>query len=321
MPSENCTSRQHRPAGYDIFAVLLLVTTFSCIANSVEGFSSAKTSPRNLPLTIHPYTRTKSTYVSCKHAFSKPSGYLPRSNWSSKLTSTALKLSTDNHLTPAPSSSSSKTRATAVYALMLCNLAVFVMDKVFGWRFVARQLYFFHHRWKWWQPLTTCFCHADRFHLGNNLFLLLLFGRSVEDDQGWGGLLLSYVFCGVFASLVSLFLMSANTISIGASGAVFGLFAVSTLAKLSWRDFDWRKLVEVAVLGEFVFRQLANEVSTAAGGGRAGINHVAHLSGAAAGAILVFGMKATVATFDPNVNKKKNKKKNSKGKDDSSLLK
>ena len=209
-----------------------------------------------------------------------------------------------------PKSNVSDKKATAVFALMLCNLAVFLLDKVFRYRVIARQLYLFHYRWKWWQPLTSCFCHVDRSHLSNNLFLLLLFGRSVEDDLGWGGLLLSYVFCGVVSSLVSISLLPKNAVSIGASGAVFGLFTVSTLAKLSWKDLDWRKVVEVSVLGEFVFRQITSEISTAAGGGMSGINHVAHLSGAAAGAILVYGMRTTVARFDRAEEAKRLKKDN-----------
>lgn len=200
-----------------------------------------------------------------------------------------------------PSFSPRTTRATAVYALMVCQLAVFLADHVFRVPLIRRHLYLFHHRsWKWWQPLTTCFCHADRTHLGNNLFLLLLFGRSVEDDLGPSGLLWSFAFTGVVASYASLLLLPSATVSIGASGAVFGLFAVSTLTKLSWRQllFDWRKLVEVAVLGEFVFRQVPSEVSIAARGGRAGVNHIAHLSGAAAGVGMVLGMRSVVARYE-----------------------
>lgn len=191
------------------------------------------------------------------------------------------------------------TRATAVYALILLNLAVFLADHVGHYPVIRRNLYLFHHRWKWWQPLTACFCHADRNHLSNNMFLLLLFGRSVEDDLGRNGLLWSYAFCGSMASLASLFLLPSATVSIGASGAVFGLFAVSTLTKLSWKQvLDWRKLVEVAVLGDFVFRQMTSEVSIAARGGRAGVNHVAHLAGALAGTVMVMGMRSVVARYE-----------------------
>lgn len=194
---------------------------------------------------------------------------------------------------------SNKTRATAVYALILANLGLFLADKVFQVPFVMQRLYLFHKRWRWWQPLTTCFCHSDKNHLSSNLFLLLLFGRSVEDDLGWGGLIFSYVVCGVIASISSLILLPKSTVSIGASGAVFGLFAVSTVAKLSWEELlDWRKLVEVTVLGEFVFRQVASELSVAAKGGRFGINHVAHLSGAMAGFVMTIGMRTIVANFE-----------------------
>ena len=126
------------------------------------------------------------------------------------------------------------------------------------------------------------------------MFLLLLFGRAVEDELGWFGLLAAYAFCGVVANMVSLLLLPRATVSLGASGAVFGLFAVSTLSKLTWRDLDWRKLCEVAVLGEFVLGKVLAEIQTAATGGVAGINHVAHLSGAVAGMFLVFLLRAAL---------------------------
>ena len=131
---------------------------------------------------------------------------------------------------------------TAVYALLVANIALFVADKVLRLGAV-RKLYLYHTGWAWWQPLSATFCHASRAHLSGNAFLLLLFGRSVEDELGWVGLLLSYAFCGVAANLASLVLLPAATVSLGASGAVFGLFAVSVLARLSWRDLDWRKVV------------------------------------------------------------------------------
>eukprot|EP00322_Chrysochromulina_rotalis_P019997 CAMPEP_0115831674 /NCGR_PEP_ID=MMETSP0287-20121206/2261_1 /TAXON_ID=412157 /ORGANISM="Chrysochromulina rotalis, Strain UIO044" /LENGTH=202 /DNA_ID=CAMNT_0003285029 /DNA_START=161 /DNA_END=769 /DNA_ORIENTATION=- len=173
--------------------------------------------------------------------------------------------------------------STAVYALILINLGMFLADKVL--RVPLRNLYLYHSAARWYQPLTACFCHASRSHLSGNLFLLLLFGRSVEDELGWGGLLFAYVFCGVLANLASLLFLPSVSVSIGASGAVFGLFAVSTLAKLELTD--WRKVVELLVLGEFVIGRVLSEVQTAATGGLAGINHVAHLSGAAAGVVLM----------------------------------
>ena len=186
---------------------------------------------------------------------------------------------------------------TAVYALLVANIALFVAGNVLRLPAV-RLLYLYHTGWQWWQPLSATFCHASRAHLSGNAFLLLLFGRSVEDELGWAGLVLSYAFCGVAANMASLLLLPASTVSLGASGAVFGLFAVSVLARLSWRDLDWRKVVEVAVLGQFAFGQVIKEAQVAAGGGVAGINHVAHLSGAAAGVLLVTAARGLMSTME-----------------------
>ena len=75
----------------------------------------------------------------------------------------------------------------------------------------------------------------------------------------------------------------------GASGAVFGLFAVGVLAKLR---FDLRKLMEGAIIGNFVYTQLKAEVQSQAGQGAAlvggvAVNHVAHLAGALSGVLLM----------------------------------
>lgn len=193
-------------------------------------------------------------------------------------------------------------KPTAVYALILANLLIFFSDKILRLP-LPQYLYLYHSQPMWFQPLTSTLCHASREHLSGNLFLLLLFGRSVEDELGWFGLLAAYAFCGVVASMVSLLLLPRATVSLGASGAVFGLFAVSTLSKLTWRDLDWRKLCEVAVLGEFVLGKVLAEIQTAATGGVAGVNHVAHLSGAVAGTFLVVLLRAALHKMEPQERK------------------
>ena len=196
------------------------------------------------------------------------------------------------------SSSSSRSKTTAVYALILASVLSFVGDNIMHLP-VAQTLYLYHQNWRWWQPITSTFCHGDMSHLSGNVFLLLLFGRSVEDELGPIGLIFSYIFCGVVANFVSLAVLPKNTVSLGASGAVFGLFTVSIFSRLSWRDiFDWRKIVEVGVLGQFVVRQFLNEAKTAAAGGIVGVNHVAHLSGAGAGVAMVLILRKLIKKME-----------------------
>ena len=105
----------------------------------------------------------------------------------------------------------------------------------------------------------------------------------------------AYAVCGGGASLASWLLLpavsgGASVVSLGASGAVFGLFAVSVLVKLSW---DWRKLLESFILGGFVVDRVWTEVgATTRGGaiGASGVNHIAHLAGAMCGVLLIVAL-------------------------------
>lgn len=64
---------------------------------------------------------------------------------------------------------------------------------------------------------------------------------------------LTPLLCHAGASLASFFAEAGATYSLGASGAVFGLFAVAVLLKLR---FNFKKLVECVVLGQFVVKQV-----------------------------------------------------------------
>lgn len=58
-------------------------------------------------------------------------------------------------------------------------------------------------------------------------------GKLVEEEEGNFALWLSYILTGAGANLVSWLVLPRNAVSVGASGAVFGLFAVSVLVKVS----------------------------------------------------------------------------------------
>lgn len=72
--------------------------------------------------------------------------------------------------------------------------------------------------------LIACmFLHAGIIHIGLNMYSLYIVGPRVEDFFGKWKYFLIYLFSGISASLLSIGL-NDNVVSVGASGAIFGLF-------------------------------------------------------------------------------------------------
>ena len=79
-----------------------------------------------------------------------------------------------------------------------------------------------------WRLITAMFLHGDPLHLFSNMFGLLLFGATIENNKDISKIqfLLIYFLSGLIGNLFSLFLLSPTDISLGASGAIFGLIGV-----------------------------------------------------------------------------------------------
>lgn len=176
------------------------------------------------------------------------------------------------------------------FALVGLNVAAFLADKFFLLPF-CRALYLYHASWKPWQLVSSLFFHDSFSHLSGNLFFLLVFGRFVEDAEGPWGVILTYLVTGVFANVASLLLIHGPVVSLGASGAVFGLFVVSVIRTA----FSFKGLLKTLVLGNFVVNRLIEEGArtlnmSGAPKGMVQTNHIAHLGGAVGGVLLVLAL-------------------------------
>ncbi|KAK7293832.1 hypothetical protein RJT34_16707 [Clitoria ternatea] len=183
-------------------------------------------------------------------------------------------------------------RVNGIFWIILLNIGIFVADHFFQVNGI--KAFYLYNNWPaWYQFVTATFCHSNWKHLSSNLFFLYIFGKLVEEEEGNFSLWLSYILTGAGANLVSWLVLPRNTVSVGASGAVFGLFTISVLVKMSW---DWRKILEVLILGQFVIEKVmeAAQASTSLSGTFRGghslqnVNHIAHLSGALVGVLLVW---------------------------------
>ena len=79
-----------------------------------------------------------------------------------------------------------------------------------------------------WRIFTSLFLHANELHLFSNMISLLFFGATIETNPNISKLqfLLIYLISGIIGTLFSLVLLPYDAISLGASGAIFGLIGV-----------------------------------------------------------------------------------------------
>lgn len=79
---------------------------------------------------------------------------------------------------------------------------------------------------EWWRLITAGFLHAGLFHLGMNMLLLWWFGAELE--RGLGRLrFLAIYFVSLLAGSAGAILLDPQVATVGASGAVFGLFGAA----------------------------------------------------------------------------------------------
>ncbi len=74
--------------------------------------------------------------------------------------------------------------------------------------------------------ITAAFLHDGILHIGLNMLILVLIGRQLEQILGWARFLLAYLVCAFGGSVAVFVLDSSGTYGLGASGGIFGLFAV-----------------------------------------------------------------------------------------------
>lgn len=85
---------------------------------------------------------------------------------------------------------------------------------------------------EYWRLLTVALTHGGITHLFFNMYALLVLGNSVEGALGRNKFLVIFFVSQIGASFTSIYFSAFNTVSVGASGAIFGLFgALAVISK------------------------------------------------------------------------------------------
>ena len=77
---------------------------------------------------------------------------------------------------------------------------------------------------EYWRLLTVALTHGGIMHLFFNMYALLILGNSLESAIGQKKFLAIFLISQLGASLASIYFSAFNVVSVGASGAIFGLF-------------------------------------------------------------------------------------------------
>lgn len=89
---------------------------------------------------------------------------------------------------------------------------------------------------EYYRLLTSMFLHSGLLHLFFNMYALYIIGPQVESFFGKTKYLIIYLLSGISGSLLSV-AFNVNTVSVGASGAIFGLFGALLYFGYNYRGY------------------------------------------------------------------------------------
>lgn len=138
-----------------------------------------------------------------------------------------------------------------------------------------------------WQLITYQFMHGGFTHIFFNMFMLWMFGMEIENILGSKKFLYYYLICGIAAGLAQLFiapLFSSPAITIGASGAIFGvMIAFGMLFPDRYIFLYFLIPIKAKYLIGFLFILELFWIGDAG----SNVAHLAHLGGAIAGFLFI----------------------------------
>ena len=184
-------------------------------------------------------------------------------------------------------SSSQKIRITAI--LIGLNVAVYIYTSLAGGSFFVTSnsmvlqygqvngLVMYYGAY--YQLFTSMFVHASVIHLAGNMLFLLVFGLRGEEMFSLLEYLGIYILGGLAGNVLSL-LMGPDLISVGASGAIFGVLGAVMIYM--------RRSVGQSIMSALIYVFFLFTLNIAPG-----VNILAHLGGLVMGLVLGYILAAT----------------------------
>jgi rhomboid protease GluP len=129
----------------------------------------------------------------------------------------------------------------------------------------------------YWRLFTSMFVHADVAHIVGNMLFLLIFGLRGEEMFSPQEYLSIYFIGGLTGNLLSLLLLPLETISVGASGAIFAMFGASVIFT--------RRSFQQSIIGALIYAFFLLFISSGVG-----VNNFAHIGGLVTGLVIGYAL-------------------------------
>lgn len=198
----------------------------------------------------------------------------------------------------------SKKRPVVTYALMISNLVLFILLFLSGgnlFNMDATLLYEFgglvnyntmNSPLEFYRLITSMFLHGSIIHLLFNLYSLYILGPQLESFFGKVKYLVIYFLGGMIGGLVSMVFQGDGVVSIGASGAIFGLIGSFLYFGYHYRVY-FGTVIKSQIIPLLIFNLLIGFMSS-------GINMAAHVGGLIGGFLIskAVGIKYKTTTSD-----------------------
>jgi rhomboid protease GluP len=174
--------------------------------------------------------------------------------------------------------------------LIAANAFIFILMLVFGsWPIEVETLVRFGASNKgliisgeYFRLITSIFLHAGAMHLIFNMYALYVLGPQLESFLGKGKFLTIYLFSGFLGNLLSMVLSPTdNIVSVGASGAIFGI-----LGSLLYFGYHYRLYLNGVLRSQIIPIILLNITISFL----PGIDTFAHLGGLMGGLLMTMAL-------------------------------
>jgi len=177
------------------------------------------------------------------------------------------------------------TTPRVTYALIGINVFLFAIQYAQGVNEVAVEFGMYPvaiaQGGEWWRLFTSAFLHGSFIHIAFNMYVLFFLGPTLERILGHTRFITLYLLAALGGSVASYWFSDIQTVSVGASGAIFGLMGALIVAGRRMR-YDIKQVLFLLA------------VNVAIGFFSPGVDWRAHFGGLVVGAAV-----AAVMVFPP----------------------